>query len=267
MHITHDFHTHTIYSGDTGDSATFALYLERAKKLGITHLGFAEHFWDDSIEGAFPFYLPLTREHMMKARQEFESYKNDDVCLYFGCEVEYDPVHHAPALSEATAEMFDFVLVPHSHSHETMPKEYYGDPQKHCDFLINAYNDIINSPVSRYITGMAHPFALVRCPYPCSVLIDLVSDDTFKRMFDKTAKNNIAVEINTSCVFDDITFESLEQSPHLRIFRLAKDCGCKFIFGSDSHDPGNKKILDRANAISEILSLTESDIADIALGK
>ena len=195
MKITHDLHTHTVYSSDTGRSATFPLYIERAKKLGLTHLGFAEHFWDDSIEGAFPFYLPLTRRHMAEGRAEFEGYKDSDIKLYFGCEVEYDPVHHSPAITEATAETFDFILVPHSHSHETMPKEYYDDPKKHCDFLVEAYNDIINSSVSRYVTGMAHPFSLVRCPYPEKILIDLVSDDTFKRMFDKTAEKGIAVEI------------------------------------------------------------------------
>ena len=264
MHITHDFHTHTVYSSDTGKSATFPLYISRAKKLGMTHLGFAEHFWDDSIEGAFPFYRPLTREHMMRARQEFESYKNDDVRLYFGCEVEYDPVHKAHALTEATAEMFDFVLVPHSHSHETMPKEYYDDPKKHCDFLVDAYNNIIDSNVSRYITAMAHPFSLVRCPYPCGVLIDMVSDDTFKRMFGKTAQKGIAVEINTSCVFHNITFETLESSPHMRLFDLAKECGCKFLFGSDSHSSGSLEVLDQANAICEILKLDENDIASIA---
>lgn len=267
MKITHDFHTHSVYSNDTGRSATFDLYLERARKMGITHLGYAEHFWDDSIDGAFPFYVPLNRERMMQAKQELESYKNNDVRLYFGCEAEYDPVHHAPAITEATAETFDFVLVPHSHSHGTMPKEYYDVPQKHCDFLVKAYNDIVNSSVSRYITGMAHPFSLVRCPYPCSVLIDLVSDDTFKRMFDRTAEKDIAIEINTSCVFKDSSFKTLETSPHLRIFRLAKECGCKFIFGSDSHSSHDLDILDQANALSEILSLTEKDIAPIAYEK
>lgn len=264
MRITHDFHTHTVYSSDTGASATYELYLKRARELGITHLGFAEHFWDDSIEGSFPFYKSLTREHMMGARQEFESYKRDDIRLFFGCEVEYDPVHKAPALTEQTAEMFDFVLVPHSHSHETMPKEYYDDPQKHCDFLLDAYNNIIDSSVSRYITAMAHPFGLVRCPYPCDVMIDMVTDDTFKRMFDKTAQKGIAVEINTACIFKDASVELPENSPHLRLFRLAKECGCRFLFGSDSHSSHRMYIMEQANAVCELLSLNENDIATIA---
>lgn len=265
MLITHDFHTHTVYSSDTGSSATYDLYLARARELGITHLGFAEHFWDDSIEGSFPFYKILTRERMMRARQEFENYKSDDIRLFFGCEVEYDPVHKAPALTEQTAEQFDFVLVPHSHSHETMPKEYYDDPKKHCDFLLEAYNNIIDSSVSRYITAMAHPFGLVRCPYPCSVLIDMVSDDTFKRMFDKTAQKGIAVEINTGAIFQkDPSVEPLKQSPYLRLFRLAKECGCKFLFGSDSHGSHRMYIMDHANAVCNMLELTKDDIASIA---
>ena len=93
-----------------------------------------------------------------------------------------------------------------------------------------------------------------------------MSDDTFKKMFDRTAKKGIAIEINTACLFmDGSSIEEVAFKGQMRIYKLAKECGCKLIFGSDSHDSVDMNILDQANAISDILGLKESDIAKIAL--
>ena len=265
MNIQHDFHIHTVYSSDASQLATVENYVNVAKEAGLKKIGFAEHFWDGKIQGAFDFYKSLTYEHFLPVKEEVKRLKNDDLKLYFGCEVEYSPALCSPAITEETAEKFEFILVPHSHSHETMPKEYYDNPQKHTDFIVEAYNNIINSNVSKYITAMAHPFGLVRCPYPRSVLIDMVSDDTFKRMFDKTAQKDIAIEINTSSVFKNgITRENIYESDLLRIFETAKGCGCKFIFGSDAHHTDHIKRREYADSISEYLGLKEENIAAIA---
>lgn len=265
MNIRHDFHVHTVYSNDTDKAATVENYVSLAKEIGIKKLGFAEHFWDEKIEGAFEFYKPLGFEHLLPSKEIIKSVKDDSIKLYFGCEVEYNPKISGPAITEETAEKFDFISVPHSHSHETMPTEYYQNPEKHLNFILEAYDNILESNISKYITFMAHPFCFVRCPYPRSVLIDMVSDDTLKRIFDKTAQKDIAIEINTSCVFTKgITNENIHESDLMRIFKIAKECGCKFIFGSDSHCiPHLKRVLE-AGVIAEVLGLEDSDIANIA---
>lgn len=55
-------------------------------------------------------------------------------------------------------------------------------------------------------------------------------------------------------------FADAESEFILRIFRVAKECGCKFYFGSDAHHPNE---LDEAKAIFEkaidLLELTEED--------
>jgi len=35
-------------------------------------LGFAEHFWDDRVEGAFPFYVPQTFAKVSQTREEIK---------------------------------------------------------------------------------------------------------------------------------------------------------------------------------------------------
>lgn len=263
MKVTHDFHIHTNLSLCAEKNATVEYYVRKAEEIGLTKIGFSNHFWDSAIEGANGFYRPQNWEHVKQLRVELEQVKSKTVRIYFGCEAEYDPVHHGVAMSEETAEKFDYILVPNSHTHMMMPKECYKPYQKHADFMVQAYADILNSSVSRYITAMAHPFEAVCCPYDYSILIDIISDDTFKRLFDQTAKKEIAVEINIG-KFRDSKAEDIEACSQIRMFRIAKECGCKFIFGSDAHNRKRHDLYGYTDVFADILELKEHDIADIA---
>lgn len=269
MLFDHDFHVHTIYSNDTSKKATVENYIPAAKAMGLKKVGIAEHFWDDTIEGAFPFYVPLTFQHVSQVRRELVEFSGQGVELFFGCEVEYDPVHHAPALSPKVAEQFDFVIVPNSHSHETMPKEYYADKAKHKDFILEAFNNIISCDVSRYVCGIAHPFSLCRCEYPCDDLIGLISDDEFKDLFARTANKGIALEFNIGSFMGGLHRLGLEidragDCQLMRMFRIAKAEGCKFFFGTDAHGVGHLEGLDCMDPLADCLGLTDDDIAPFA---
>ena len=167
------------------------------------------------------------------------------------------------AITEERAEQMDFILVPNSHTHMMMPKDWYEPYQKHVDFMLQAYEDIINSNVSRYITAMAHPFLAVACPYDKSILVDMITDDQFKRLFDKTAEKGIAFEINVASMVNNTT-EEIEKSSQIRMFKLAKECGCKFIFGSDAHNNTAHDTYHHADFVAGLLGLTENDLIDIA---
>ena len=177
MKIEHDFHIHTTLSLCANETATVENYLATAKKLGLKKLGFSDHFWDSAIGGAFEWYQKQDYEHVVQLKSELERVTGEDVKIYFGCETEYDPIHHGVALTEEAAEKFDFILVPNSHTHMMMPKDFYQPHQKHVDFMVQAYHEILDSNVSRYITAVAHPFEAVNCPYDRTRLIDMISDD------------------------------------------------------------------------------------------
>ena len=110
---------------------------------------------------------------------------------------------------------------------------------------------------------MAHPFEAVCCPYDNQILIDMIPDDTYRRLFDEQAERGIAFEINVSYM-KSLTHEEIEQSSKMRVFRLAKECGCKFLFGSDAHDHATLAKYGNADFAAGLLGLTEDDIADIA---
>ena len=88
----------------------------------------------------------------------------------------------------------------------------------------------------------------------------MMSDDDYKRVFDRTANKGIAVEINVAGFWNKSEQEILDSQP-LRLFRIAKECGCKFTFGSDSHNNTAHKYFELpCNVVSDALGLTENDI-------
>lgn len=266
MQVKHDFHIHTGLSLCAERTVTLADYIEQAKKQGLNKIGISNHFWDKAIPGANEFYVPQDYDHVASLRPEIEAADVPGLRVYFGCECEYDPWRHGVACTEEVAEKFEYMLVPNSHTHMMMPKEYYHPYEKHAEFMLQAYEDILDCPVSRYVTAMAHPFEAVACPYDRWILTDLIPDDKYRRLFAKTAEKGIAVEINGSCFIEHAKtgLEEIRNAPSMRIFRLAKEEGCKFLFGSDAHSVTHYGYYGAMTVIAEILGLTEDDLAPIA---
>ncbi len=264
MKIRHDFHIHTSLSLCADESATVENYLKNARDLGLTHLGFSNHFWDEKIKGATPFYVPQNFSHLLRLKPELAGCADPQIKLYFGCETEYDPNRHDVTITEETAQQFDYILVPNSHTHLVMPTSCYQPYQQHVDFMIRAYEDILNSSVSRYITAIAHPFEAVGCPYDYTILIDMIPDDCFKRLFSQTAEKGIAFEINVDCMHDK-TDAQIVSCSQMRMFQIAKECGCRFLFGSDAHNNKAHRSYAHADLIADLLELDKCHISKIAL--
>ncbi len=275
MKITHDFHIHTHLSLCADKSATAEAYSKIFKEKGIKKAGFADHFWDDSYENSHAylldntgqhnpkgFYIPQNYEYLCRLKPELEAVDFGDTKIYFGCETDYDPVNRRPAITPDTAEKFDFVLMPNSHTHMMMPIAYYEPYEKHIDYMFQIYEDTLNSDVAKYITSMAHPFEAVCCLYDSRMLMDLIPDDRLKRIFAKTAEKGIAVEINVSPM-RKLSQSEIADFEAMRFFRLAKEEGCLFTFGSDSHSDAAHATYDNATYVAELLGLTEKDLHPI----
>ena len=263
MKITHDFHVHTALSLCAKPSATVENYMRIARREGIVKMGFANHFWDEAVSGANEFYAPQNYAHVASLKPALEAAEKNGVEVYFGCECEYDPWRHGVACTPETAEKFDFMIVPNSHTHMMMPKSCYHPYEKHAAFMVNAYEEILQSEVAGYITAMAHPFEAVCCPYDNEILIRLISRDDYKRLFTLQAEKGIAFEVNVASMMQKSPAE-IEASAPMMLFRLAKACGCRFLFGSDAHSDTAHDTYSNASLVAEMLELTPDDLAPIA---
>ena len=80
-----------------------------------------------------------------------------------------------------------------------------------------------------------------------------------RTLFTKAAKLGAGIELN----FGDMSFKDQDEDIVLRPFRIAKECGCKFYCGSDTHEfpdgEGFRRVFERA---IDLLDLKESDKID-----
>ena len=159
----------------------------------------------------------------------------------------------------------DYLLIVQQEQGQESPVICYYEPmEKHKDFMLNAWNEVMNCPVTKYIKAIVHPFSAVCCPYGTAPLFNLITDDEYKFAFDQAAEKGIAIEINMG-EFYNRTEQEIPNLPVVRMFRIAKDCGCKFVFGSDSHGiGGHKDYVEHGEFVTNMLGITEDDIANYA---
>lgn len=256
---------HTHLSRCAKPEATLGAYIAQAAKLGLDTLGIADHMWDHAVGlhdpqgGWYGFYEFQNLEHVLKGREELKSADTHGVRVLIGAEAEYDPVREGIALTEEAAQQLDFIIVPNSHTHMIMPKACLEPYQAHAGFMLKAMRDILKSPAAKYVTAIAHPFDAVACPYDKRLLYPLISVSEYKEVFSEAKEKNIAIEINTSS-FLNKTDEEIRANPKWEFFAIAKECGCRFTFGSDCHHPSSQRNILAASTILDVLSLTEKDI-------
>ena len=259
MKITHDFHVHTNLSICAKPEATLENYVERWRENGITKVAITDHMWD---VGAAPiendFYEKQNFEHILTLCEKIEEYRKNGLDILFGTECEYSYKTRRPAITPAVAEQMDVLLVPNSHTHLTMPKDFYEPHEKHIEYMIDAFMDIVTSDVAPFITAVPHPFLAVCCPYPNRDLVREMTDDQFKRCFDAAAKAGIALELNPNYIRNR-SLEAIYNDPIFRMFRLGKECGCKFTVGSDSHSMPDYDNFHLIYVLTSLLGLKEDD--------
>jgi histidinol phosphatase-like PHP family hydrolase len=266
MKITSDLHIHTALSSCAKPEATVAYYMDKARELGLKTLGFTDHLWDSAIPNANKFYAPQDFAHISLIKEELEKADKTGIDrVLFGAEGEYDPWRHGVGLTPAVAEQLEVLLVPNSHTHMMMPKDYYDPPRRHAEFMLEAFYDIINSEIAPYITAIPHPFAAVACSkyYPATVPVSTITDDEFKACFAASAEKGIALEINP-CFFNKKTPEELDRHELIRMFRIAKAEGSLFTVGIDSHSQSGHYAFDAIYPTIEVLGLTEADLHPLA---
>ena len=132
-----------------------------------------------------------------------------------------------------------------------------GTPYEPCEVL-----ERMTRNLPFYKTGVAH----LACPLinkasreEYLATIDLIPTDEMERLFTRAAAVGIGIELNKS----DMSFTDAEADRVLRMFRVAKGCGCKFYLATDGHHPKNFdnsiEIFERAITM---LDLKESDKFD-----
>lgn len=252
--LDHDLHIHSQLSLCSSDPEqnTNAL-LEYAEKNHFTDICLTDHFWDETVPGANDWYKQQGFEHIKAALPLPQS---DKVRFHFGCETDMEK-DLTLGLARENFDLFEFVIIPTTHLHMMCDKE--KTVPERAEIYVERLEKLLDMDLPFEKVGIAH----LTCPLIAMGqfedhidLIDLISDDCFKKMFDRIAQKGAGFELN----FPVLKYNEGQLERILRPYRIAKQCGCKFYFGSDGHHPDKLQAAPEMFARTvELLGLEESD--------
>lgn len=226
----HDHHFHTHLSTCCRDSRmTAENCLKAAEELGYKSICVTNHTWDNLIPGASDWYVPQDVEHTMLDLPLPQSSK---VRFYFGCENEF--TENGLAMSPEHFDVFDFIAVPLNHFHMeglTRSPDVTSNEQLAELFLhrIDMFSSL-DLPFEKF--GIAHmSCSLMKRDGDARQVLNAISDWDFARVYTKLASLGVGIELNCN----DFKIFKDDIKPLLRIYRIAKKCGCRFYLGSDAH--------------------------------
>lgn len=255
--IDHDYHIHSKLSECSNHpEQTTENILKYAKRNNLKSICLTDHFWDEKVAGASEWYTPQNFGHICKA---LPLPKDNEVEFLFGCECEFDKYFNL-SVSKERLDKFDFIIIPTTHLHmKGFTLNENCTIEDRAELWSVRFEKLLEYDLPWHKIGIAH----LACDALASStreeyirLLNMIPSDKMQNLFSKAAKLGVGIEINRA----DMKFTAEEEDAVLRMFRIAKECGCKFYLGSDSHNPkGFNETIDLFNRGIDRLELTEED--------
>ena len=255
----HDYHIHTYLSNCSNDpTQNPKSILEYAKQNNLKEICITDHFWDERVDGASDWY----REHhkFSQISKNLPLPQVDGIKFYFGVETDLDK-NCRLGISKSRFDELDFVIIPTTHLHMkgfTISEEDYDNPKIVAKLWAKRALKVLDMDLPFHKIGLAH----LACDLLGSTFersfetVDLITNDDMYKVFKKAQEKAVGIELNGG----DVRHLDYAEDTILRMFRIAKDCKCKFYLGTDSHHPENFAPLSRNfNRAIDALGLEESD--------
>lgn len=258
--IDHDFHMHSSLSLCSGDpDQTPAAMLEHARANNLKTICITDHYWDEQISCNTAVNKWYERQNYAHITQILPLPQADDVKLLFGCEADMDS-DDVIGLSEERWDTFDFIVISTTHLHHMSGPRWEGLTNEGvAKNWIERFDAVLDADLPFGKVGIAHPTCRLinmHSRKDCLETVSLIPQSELERLFIKAAKVGLGIEINASTM----QFEDSETEVLMRMYRVAKDCGCKFYLGSDAHTRADmKKLFPFFDRAIDLLDLQESD--------
>lgn len=256
--VDHDYHIHTYLSSCSRNPEQNPDFLIRyARENGIKTICITDHFWDDAVAGASGWYAAQNLSHI----REILPFPTDpEVRIMFGCETELRR-DLTLGISPDKFDTFDMIVIPTTHMHMngfTVSEDGSESAEERAKLWVERLDAVLNMDLPFGKVGIAHLACFLinrKSEEDYLATIRAIPDGEMTRLFTKAAALGVGIELNNG----DLKY-ALKHEAVMRMFHIAKSCGCKFYLGSDAHNPGefNGAVL-RAERVVNILGLTEDD--------
>ena len=256
--LDHDYHIHSHLSQCSSDpEQSTENILKMAKERGLNRIVLTDHFWDEKVPGASNWYK--TYHKFSDIKKALPLPRDNEVEFLFGCETDMNK-DGVIGISPERYDEFDFIVVATTHMHMkglVIDEADFGNPERLAKAWIRNFDAVLNSDLPFTKVGIAH--LATRCIAVENNMhvevLKLIPDSEMYRLFEKAAVLGVGIELNGS----DLGFADEDTDAVLRPFRIAKDCGCKFYYGSDAHKPREFRVDKNFERTRKLLALTEDD--------
>lgn len=256
--IDHDLHCHSglsLCSGDPGQNKDTILAF--AKAHGYTCQCITDHLWDSAVPGASSFYTPQDIAHVSESLPLPE---DDSVRMVFGCETEFCGGEKF-GLSKENYDKFDFIVIPPNHFHmiNFVRPESYNTPELIAELLATRLEELQKFDLPWERVGIAHmTCGLTFREGNTDDVFVAVDEDRYRAAMRFFAGRGTGIEINCASFGEGW---DARKDDRLRLYRFAKEEGCRFYLASDAHHPADMACVpERAPAIVAALGLDESNL-------
>lgn len=226
----HDFHIHSTVSLCCHDeNQTPQAILDYADRNGFKKICLTNHFWDQSV----PSEAEWCDEHNFAAVSSVLPLpESEGIDFLFGCETDMD-YNNVLGISREKFDAFDFVIVATTHLHldGNTVKTKIETPAQAAFHWVNKLESLLSMDLPFHKIGIAHLTCGHVFERRTNEALSLITDDELYSVFKKCAAKGVGIELNVKT----INMSEAEKAVNLRPYFIAKDCGCKFYLGSDSH--------------------------------
>ena len=255
-----DLHCHSSLSACCADKRmTPERILRHAEEAGYETICLTDHLWDSAVPGASGWYAPQNIEHVRAALPLPQA---PSCHFYFGCETEL-PVNGVPALSREHFDLFDFVVIPVNHMHMAglVRAEGIDTPEKMAVNIENRLENLLEQNLPFRKIGLAHlTIGLMFREGKIADVMHAMSEARLLRIMKGYAAAGTGIELNATA------FSEMTDRPDdiLKIYRIAKEAGCRFYCSSDAHSvEAMDGVPQNLPAVIQALGLTEADAYQI----
>lgn len=228
--VDHDFHIHsTVSLCCHDDGQTPEAILNYAEENGFRRVCLTNHFWDERVKSEAEW----REEHYFEPISSVLPLpQSESVEFLFGCETDMD-FNNVLGVSEERFDAFDFMIVSTTHLHlggHTVRKDI-STPEEAAFHWLDKIESLLKKDLPFNKIGIAHLTSGHILKNRTAEALSLISDTALYSVFSECARKRAGIELNIKTI--DMTEEQKEI--FLRPFFIAKECGCKFYLGSDSH--------------------------------